>query len=106
MRAGHQRRLYIMSTAGSVMRLAADSNHGAVPARHVEIGADLFEAALVYQRPYFGRGIERMPHLEGLHPRREFFNELFRDALLNQEPARRGAALAFERRAHEHAPIE
>src|SRR5260370_34545368 len=95
-----------MSAAGPVMRLAADSNGGAVLARDVEIAADLGQMPFVDQGADLGHGIEGMAYLERLHPRGELFNEFFSDALLDQEPARRGAALAIERVDHEHDRIE
>mgnify|MGYP003694013469 CR=1 FL=1 len=105
-RAGDQRRLHIVTAAGAVMRLAADRNRRAVLPRDVEIAADFRQMPLVDQRPDFGRGIEGMADLQRLHPRGELFDELFGDALLHQEPARRGAALAVERVDHEHDRIE
>ena len=106
MRAGDQRRLHVMSAAGAVMRLAADRNGGAVLLRDVEIAADFGEMPLMDQRPDFGGGIERMPDLQGLHPRGQLLDEFSGDTLLDQEPARRGAALAIERVDHEDNRIE
>ena len=104
--AGDQRRLDVMPAAGTVMRLAADGDGRAVLPRDVEIAADLCEMPLVDQRPDFGRGIEGMPDLQRLDPRGELFDEFVGDALLDQQPARRGAALAIERVDHEHDGIE
>src|SRR5260370_42449353 len=95
-----------MSAAGPVMRLAADRNGGAVLARDVAIAEDLLQMPLVDQGADLGHGIEGMADLERLHPRGELFNEFFGDALLDQEAARRGAALAIERVDHEHDRIE
>src|SRR2546426_389613 len=97
MRAGNERRLHVMSAAGAVMRLSADRNGGAIFLRDVEIAADLCEMSLVNQRPDFGGGIERVADLQRLHPRREFFDEFSGNALLNQQPAGGGAALAVQR---------
>ena len=47
-----------------------------------------------------------MPHLQRLHPGRELLDELVGNALLNQQPARRGAALAVQRVDHEHDRIQ
>src|SRR3954469_22035957 len=95
-----------MPAAGPVMRLSADRNGGAVLLRDVEIAADLCQMPLMDQRPDFGGGIERMPDLQGLYPGRELFDEFCGDALLNQQPARRGTALAVQRVDHEHDRIQ
>ena len=55
-----------MSAAGSVMRLAADRNGGAVLLCDVEIAADFCQMPLVDQRPDFGGGIEGWPTFSAL----------------------------------------
>ena len=95
-----------MPAAGAVMRLAADGDDGAILPRDIEIGADLCQMPLMDQRPDFGRGIEGVADLQRLHACGELLDEFFRDALLDQQPARGGAALAVERVDHEHDGIE
>src|SRR3954466_14973909 len=95
-----------MPAARPVMRLAADRNGGAVSPRDIEIAADLCQMSLMDQWPDLGGGIEGVADLQRLHPRRELLDEFSGDGLLNQQPARRGAALAVQRVDHEHGRIQ
>src|SRR6266496_4689772 len=61
---------------------------------------------LMDQRPDLGGRVEGMPDLQRLHPGRQLLDEFFGNALLNQQPTRRGAALAVQRVDHEDNRIQ
>src|SRR5215207_8865796 len=95
-----------MPAAGAVMRLAAHRNGGAVLLCDVEIAADFCEMPLVDQRPDLGGGIKRVADLQRLDPGGQLLDEFSGNAVLNQQPAGGGAALAIERVDHEHHRIQ
>jgi hypothetical protein len=62
--------------------------------------------ALVDQRPHFGRGIQRMPDFQTCHPLCNPLDETIVQRAVNQQSARRRAALAVQAVDHEHDRID